>query len=615
MSSLNCQDVQDTSLKIECNQAPAFPIPFPLISITQVCVRRPNDDLVVTLISCNRDACMLPDHNGRLPLHLACSHGASLKVMQTLLMEYPEAVQIKDNWGKTPLCNASACTSFDPKEKEAILDALDQQPTYWHVMYERMIWNEEEAARRATTEKKFQQERQRYAEKINRLLKDSKDERLEFFATKKIYDETINRLTQDIKNMKNMSYSPDNTPRSSDHNLEEHVHELEMELALLRLEVDCDGDTKNSQVRQNSASSLRLQLDDALNKNLALESEADKYADEAARLASEVEHLVASEAELKAYSEELFAELESFVAANTELEKSLENVQAERDQLKHELAIKTVELEMQTDHKMSSNPATPSQKRSAAASPDSQHGRSPPDFRAFNFNARVLEVKLKDEQEYNIQLKRELTKARSEVKHLEDQLQAAGVKNSDLENQVTELTNNLNLCREAISRLEEKESQCALTADTVEHRPSSSEEQYSQSINKGSSTELDILTAKLAGANTCNSTLRKELEEWKEKCKILERKLRSENCSLEKADDASLLMSSLSQSAQFANNRTRKIAHIFEEKLIKAMEASSQATYRHKQEKKMLHLKIEKLQETIRTLALQNQANEILFKD
>jgi hypothetical protein len=64
-------------------------------------------------------------------------------------------VQIKDNLGKTPLCNASACTSFDPREKEAILDALDQQPTYWHVMYERMMWNEEEATRRAEMEKIF----------------------------------------------------------------------------------------------------------------------------------------------------------------------------------------------------------------------------------------------------------------------------------------------------------------------------------------------------------------------------------------------------------------------------------------------------------------------------
>jgi hypothetical protein len=208
------------------------------LSSYQVCVRRPTDDLVVTLISCNRNACMLPDHNGRLPLHLACCHGASLKVIQTLLMEYPEAVQIKDNWGKTPLCNASACTSFDPREKEAILDALDQQPTYWHVMYERMMWNEEEAARRAEMEKIFQQERQRYIDKMNRLLKDSKDERLEFFATKKIYDETINRLTQDLNNMKNKAYAPENSLRSSDPDLEEHVNALEMELALLRLGVN-----------------------------------------------------------------------------------------------------------------------------------------------------------------------------------------------------------------------------------------------------------------------------------------------------------------------------------------------------------------------------------------
>jgi hypothetical protein len=124
---------------------------------------------------------------------------------------------------------------------------------------------------------------------------------------------------------------------------------------------------------------------------------------------------------------------------------------------------------------------------------------------------------------------------------------------------------------------------------------------------------MDILTTKLAGANTHNSTLQKELDKYKVKCKILERKLRSENCSLEKADDASLLMSSLSQSALFANIRTRKIAHVFEEKLMKAMELNSQASYRHKQEKTLLESKIDKLQETVRVLALQNQDGTVSY--
>jgi hypothetical protein len=62
---------------------------------------------------------------------------------------------------------------------------------------------------------------------------DSKDERLEFFATKKIYDETINRLTQDLNNMKNKAYAPENSLRSSEPDPEEHANALVMELALL----------------------------------------------------------------------------------------------------------------------------------------------------------------------------------------------------------------------------------------------------------------------------------------------------------------------------------------------------------------------------------------------
>jgi chromosome segregation ATPase len=386
---------------------------------------------------------------------------------------------------------------------------------------------------------------------MNRLLKDSKDERLEFFATKKIYDDTINRLTQDLNNMKNKTYTPENSLRSSDPNLEEHVNALEMELALLRLGVNGgNGSTSGNDAFESSTTSLRLQLEDAMTKNVVLESEAGNYANEVMRLSSEVEHLVASEAELRVYSEELFAELETFVATNSELEKSLEIVQTECDQLKHELAIKAVELEeMQIEQNSSSNPASPFHSRNTAATPDSRNGRSSPVSREFKFNSRVLEVKLKDEQDYNIQLKRELTKVRAEMKNLEDQLHTAGMKNVDLEQQVEELTKEVDDCRKTISKLEEKGSRWLPKTDNSCYSLFD-ELRLESSSDNGSSTEIDILTTKLAGANTHNSTLQKELDEYKEKCKILERKLRSDNCSLEKADDASLLMSSLNSFSQ-----------------------------------------------------------------
>mmetsp|Transcript_7452 Transcript_7452/g.10821 ORF Transcript_7452/g.10821 Transcript_7452/m.10821 type:complete len:671 (-) Transcript_7452:76-2088(-) len=572
------------------------------LPLHEVCVRQPSYEFVMTLLSCNRDASMLPDHNGRLPLHLACCHGASLKIIQALLMEYPEAVLIKDKWGKTPLCNASACTVFLPEEKEEILDALDQEPLYWHIEYERKLWNEEEAVRAATLEQIFEKERLRYSEKISRLLKQSKDEREDFISTKKMYEETINRLTQDIGSMKKASPRSVTSSLSSDLNLEEYVNALEMELTLLRLEFDSDRAPSNNNVSQSTVASLQKQLDSALEKNLALETEVANSANEAAKLAAEVEQIVASEAELKAYSDELFAELEEALSNNNELEKTIQAMETERTQLKHELVVKTVQLQEQTEGK-----STPSRGESSESPQRTPNSSS----RVFNFNARVLEVKLQDEQEYNTQLKRELTKVRSDVTRLEAALHTSESKTKDLEQQVTELTRKLEECMTTISKLEDDANNTYSKADALENQLSISIDKHGASIDNSSSTEIEILTTKLAGANIHNSTLKKVVEELKQKCESLEGKLRAANGGVEQQDDTSLLVSSLSQSAQFANNRTRKIAKMFEEKLVNAMVTSNQASSRHKQEKEKLYAKINKLEETVRQLTAQQQTIEL----
>ena len=125
---------------------------------------------------------------------------------------------------------------------------------------------------------------------------------------------------------------------------------------------------------------------------------------------------------------------------------------------------------------------------------------------------------------------------------------------------------------------------------------------------------MDVLTTKLAGANSYNSTLQKELAESKQKCEELEaelaakgsdedvQNLKSINSSLHRQmDDATTLMSSLGQSAQTANTHTRNMAKLFEEKLSNAMAATS----RHMQEKEKLQAEINKLEKTVKLLEIQ----------
>lgn len=45
----------------------------------------------------------MPDRKGRLPLHIAIKHRASLKVVKALLAKYPDGAKKKDGGGKLPL--------------------------------------------------------------------------------------------------------------------------------------------------------------------------------------------------------------------------------------------------------------------------------------------------------------------------------------------------------------------------------------------------------------------------------------------------------------------------------------------------------------------------------
>lgn len=61
------------------------------------------EDLIATLLQSYPEGASSPDHEGMLPLHLAALHGASERVLNSLLAVFPDAPNSRDSFGRTPL--------------------------------------------------------------------------------------------------------------------------------------------------------------------------------------------------------------------------------------------------------------------------------------------------------------------------------------------------------------------------------------------------------------------------------------------------------------------------------------------------------------------------------
>lgn len=84
--------------------------------------------IVDSLIVCYYRASRTPDSYNLLPIHWACAQNASVAIIESLLRANPDSSDHKDKWGRTPISLAMASTNPD---KEKVLEALSQDPSYW----------------------------------------------------------------------------------------------------------------------------------------------------------------------------------------------------------------------------------------------------------------------------------------------------------------------------------------------------------------------------------------------------------------------------------------------------------------------------------------------------
>jgi cell division protein FtsB len=63
-----------------------------------------------------------------LPLHWACRQNASFTIIERLLRANPEAVEKKDQWGRTPI---TLIEDNNHPEKNLVLKALHRDPSFW----------------------------------------------------------------------------------------------------------------------------------------------------------------------------------------------------------------------------------------------------------------------------------------------------------------------------------------------------------------------------------------------------------------------------------------------------------------------------------------------------
>ena len=93
-------------------------------------------EIIDNLIICYHRAARTADSYSLLPLHWACAQNATPEVIESLLRANPDAVDSKDKWGRTPMSLTLASTN---SQKEAIVEKLKKDPSYWTTQIKREI--------------------------------------------------------------------------------------------------------------------------------------------------------------------------------------------------------------------------------------------------------------------------------------------------------------------------------------------------------------------------------------------------------------------------------------------------------------------------------------------
>ena len=77
---------------------------FSRLPLHCACKRTSSDPLVIAvLIHAHKNACLIPDSMGRLPLHYALSNGADTTIIYLLLSSHPDSAKGVDLYGWSPL--------------------------------------------------------------------------------------------------------------------------------------------------------------------------------------------------------------------------------------------------------------------------------------------------------------------------------------------------------------------------------------------------------------------------------------------------------------------------------------------------------------------------------
>ena len=93
------------------------------LPIHQICRHKPPLDLIKIVVSAYPISLAMKDpHNGSTALHFACRFGASEEVIQYLLRKYPDAANIENKYGCTPVMLARRGSY---KHKDAIIRLFD----------------------------------------------------------------------------------------------------------------------------------------------------------------------------------------------------------------------------------------------------------------------------------------------------------------------------------------------------------------------------------------------------------------------------------------------------------------------------------------------------------
>jgi hypothetical protein len=89
-------------------------------------------EVVTALLEAYPDATTIPNRRNHLPCHLACCYGISSEGMKMLLRCNPDAVDVINDCGHTPMQCLNHCLWIVfADQKEQVRNDLKQHPSYW----------------------------------------------------------------------------------------------------------------------------------------------------------------------------------------------------------------------------------------------------------------------------------------------------------------------------------------------------------------------------------------------------------------------------------------------------------------------------------------------------